>query len=95
VRSHLHYIRRYQGAQQHEIEVSSSLILSRQIEAARNAADKIEIHTGEYANARAARAALNLDEVRKAARLASELGWVNAGHGLNYANIAPIRRFRD
>jgi pyridoxine 5-phosphate synthase len=55
-------------------------------------ADTVEIHTGEYANARtdAGRAEL-LEVVRGAARYARELGMtVNAGHGLNYINIIPF-----
>jgi len=100
VLSHLHYIRDViKELQQHEIEVSLFIDpVPGQIEAARNAgADKIEIHTGEYANARSeGEQRSTLDEVRKAARLASELGMgVNAGHGLNYTNIAPIREIPE
>jgi pyridoxine 5-phosphate synthase len=55
-------------------------------------ADYIEIHTGEYANARTPdEAADQLERIRRAAELAHslELG-VNAGHGLNYTNIKPV-----
>jgi pyridoxine 5-phosphate synthase len=55
-------------------------------------ADYIEIHTGEYANARTPDDATDqLERIRHAAELAHslELG-VNAGHGLNYTNIKPV-----
>jgi pyridoxine 5-phosphate synthase len=50
----------------------------------------IELHTGRYAhswrqNDRA------LDELRSAARHAADMGlFVHAGHGLTYANVAPV-----
>lgn len=65
----------------------------RQLEAAKNAgADVVELHTGRYADA-ADPAARNqefrrLDEAMRAG-LSLGLG-VNAGHGLNYENVAPI-----
>lgn len=95
VRGHKHRLRDIVAElQRHEIEVSLFVDPAPdQIEAAREVgADKIEIHTGEYANARNEREALELLEVvRSAASLAArlELG-VNAGHGLNYLNIAPL-----
>ncbi len=81
--------------QRHEIEVSLFVDPVReQIEAAHEVgADKVELHTGEYSNARNERSQHELLEVvRNAAALAAGLGMgVNAGHGLNYYNIAPIR----
>jgi pyridoxine 5-phosphate synthase len=78
----------------HEIEVSLFVDpIAEQIEAAKAiGSDMIEIHTGEYANARTEKEAMALlDIVRTAAKLGSELGMiVNAGHGLNYTNIKPI-----
>lgn len=78
----------------HEIEVSLFVDpIAEHIEAAKEiGADMIEIHTGEYANARTEKEQFALLEiVRSAARLGSELGMiVNAGHGLNYLNIKPI-----
>jgi pyridoxine 5-phosphate synthase len=50
----------------------------------------IELHTGRYANSwrQDARA---LDELRQAARHAADMGlFVHAGHGLTYANVAPV-----
>jgi pyridoxine 5-phosphate synthase len=52
----------------------------------------IEIHTGHYADAtdNAARQA-EYRRIAAAAELGAELGLqVNAGHGLNYQNVAPI-----
>lgn len=78
----------------HEIDVSLFVDpIADQINAASEVgADMIEIHTGEYANARTEREQLALLEiVRAGARLGSELGMVvNAGHGLNYFNVKPI-----
>jgi pyridoxine 5-phosphate synthase len=83
----------------HEIEVSLFIDpVAEQVEAAREVeADKIEIHTGEYANARTEREQMELLEiVRGAAKQARELGMgVNAGHGLNYINILPFRSIQE
>jgi pyridoxine 5-phosphate synthase len=65
----------------------------RQIEAARRlCADAIEIHTGKYADATsAAERAAELRRIQSAAQLAAAAGLiVNAGHGLNLANVDPI-----
>ena len=50
----------------------------------------IELHTGRYANSwRQGNAAV--DELRRAGRHAADMGlFVHAGHGLTYANVAPI-----
>jgi pyridoxine 5-phosphate synthase len=81
--------------QDHEIQVSLFVDpLPEQIESAREiGADKIEIHTGAYANARTEDQQRELlDVVRVSARMARELGLgVNAGHGLNYINVIPFR----
>jgi pyridoxine 5-phosphate synthase len=53
----------------------------------------IELHTGAFAHGYygPARAA-ELEKLRRAATLAHELGLaVNAGHGINYVNIAEVR----
>lgn len=55
-------------------------------------ADFVELHTGAYANAadEGARAA-ELERLGRAAERAHALGLrVNAGHGLNYTNTAPV-----
>ncbi len=65
----------------------------RQIEAAQRCASPcVEIHTGHYADAPdAARRAAELSRIREAVALATEAGLqVNAGHGLNYHNVAAI-----
>jgi pyridoxine 5-phosphate synthase len=81
--------------QEREIQVSLFVDpVAEQIEAARDVgADKIEIHTGAYANARTEDQQRELLEaVRVSARMARELGLgVNAGHGLNYLNVIPFR----
>ena len=83
----------------HDIEVSLFVDpVPEQIEAARDVgADKIEIHTGQYANARNEREQHELLEVvRSAAKMAREFGLgVNAGHGLNYLNVIPFKELTD
>ena len=85
--------------QRHEIEVSLFIDpVAEQIEAAHEiGANKIEIHTGEYANARNEHQQRELLEVvRGAAKMARDLGMgVNAGHGLNYLNIIPFREISE
>jgi len=55
-------------------------------------ADDIEMHTGEYANAKnAAAQAKELARLVKGAKLGGSMGLgINAGHGLTYFNIGPI-----
>jgi pyridoxine 5-phosphate synthase len=55
-------------------------------------ADTIEIHTGDYANAKTEREKIDeLTKIAVVARMASEMGLaVTAGHGLNYVNILPM-----
>lgn len=55
-------------------------------------ADAVELHTGEYANARGDRAREEQRvRLRDAAVRGRELGLaVHAGHGLTYENVAPI-----
>ena len=83
----------------HDIRVSVFVDPVRdQIEAARDVgADTVEIHTGEYANARDERVQMELlERVADIARLARELGLtVNAGHGLNYINILPFTAIKE
>ncbi len=85
----------------HQQNIAVSLFvdpLPAQIEASKEiAADLIEIHTGEYADAATERdQRTQLARVQKAARLAKSLGMgVNAGHGLNYLNIMPIAAIQE
>ena len=80
---------------QHKIPVSLFVDpIKAQIEtAAKIGADFIEIHTGEYANARGKKeTGHELQRIRDAAMLGRSLGLrVNAGHGLNYINVRSIR----
>ncbi len=64
-----------------------------QLDAARKAgADYVELHTGSYANAAGLRQRAELDRLIAGAAHAHELGLkVNAGHGIDYVNIAGIR----
>jgi pyridoxine 5-phosphate synthase len=100
VRSHRHHLADV-IAEMHRHEIPVSLFVDpvpEQIEAAGQVeADTIEIHTGEYANARTEKHQLELLEVvRSAAHLARELGLgVNAGHGLNYLNILPFKAIEE
>jgi len=60
-------------------------------------ADFIELHTGDYANARStASIKKHLRIITEMASLGRELGLrVNAGHGLDYNNIKPIADISD
>ncbi|WP_426417299.1 pyridoxine 5'-phosphate synthase [Aestuariirhabdus sp. LZHN29] len=59
--------------------------------AVRCGAPAIEIHTGAYADARAADMDVELKRVIEGARFALEQGLiVNAGHGLNYDNVEAV-----
>jgi pyridoxine 5-phosphate synthase len=54
-------------------------------------ATHIELHTGYYANAKGQACIDELERLRDAALVARKLGLrVNAGHGLNYYNVAPV-----
>jgi pyridoxine 5-phosphate synthase len=64
-----------------------------QIEAAKSLeAEMIELHTGAFANATGKEQQEELVRLRSAAEYAHGFGLqVNAGHGINYTNIALIR----
>lgn len=56
-------------------------------------ADMVEIHTGNYANAKGKKAGKELEKVGSSIALAREAGLlVNAGHGLNYQNVSAVCR---
>ncbi len=63
-----------------------------QIEAARFVgAPAIELHTGRYANCAAKERLTELQRLQTASRQGQALGLqVNAGHGLDYANVAEV-----
>ncbi len=69
----------------------------RQLDAAREAgAPVVELHTGAYAEARGPARTLELERIRAAAAYGDALGLVvNAGHGLNYENVAAIARIPE
>jgi pyridoxine 5-phosphate synthase len=51
----------------------------------------VELHTGEYANARGAERLEQRERIARATALSRSLGLaVHAGHGLTYLNVAPI-----
>ncbi len=59
--------------------------------AAKTGADMVELHTGYYSNAGAAAKAKELRKVEASMGLAKSAGLlVNAGHGLDYSNVAGI-----
>jgi len=68
-----------------------------QIKAAqKTGADIVELHTGEYANAKGNKVGTELYRLKKAARLASNLGLkVNAGHGLDYTNLQAVAMIEE
>lgn len=84
---------------QHQIQVSLFIDPTHeQVEAAREAgADIIELHTGDYANAKSEREIQErLVEVQRAAKLGKSLGLgVNAGHGLDYINSGAIASIKE
>jgi pyridoxine 5-phosphate synthase len=69
-----------------------------QIDASREiGAEMIELHTGEYSEAKDAREAERLLAVlQRAADYGKSVGLgINAGHGLNYVNVLPVARIRS
>ena len=64
-----------------------------QIRASKNlGAEVVELHTGAFANAEGDAQLNQLERIVRASELAFSLGLqVNAGHGINYQNIALIR----
>lgn len=100
VRSHRHHLRDVvRDMHAHDIPVSLFVDpVLEQVEAAREVeADFIELHTGEYANARTEREQQNhLEVLRTAAQRGRALGLrVNAGHGLNYHNILTVKEIEE
>ena len=54
-------------------------------------AEAVELHTGEYANARGDARGRELARLAAATREGRDLGLaVHAGHGLNYENVTPV-----
>ncbi len=63
-----------------------------QIQSAKDVgADAVEIHTGNYAEAKGDAQAEELKKIHQAADAAVQLGLkLNAGHGLDYKNVQPV-----
>jgi pyridoxine 5-phosphate synthase len=59
--------------------------------------DMIEIHTGEYSEAKTVEEVKEqLERIQEAATLGKSLGLgVNAGHGLDYSNIKPVAAIKE
>ncbi|MEN8262947.1 MAG: pyridoxine 5'-phosphate synthase [Nitrospirota bacterium] len=54
-------------------------------------AQRVEIHTGMYSNAKGKKQAKEFERVKKAVKRGLDIGLqVNAGHGLNYTNVQKI-----
>lgn len=63
---------------------------------ARLGAHAVELHTGEYANARGEDRARELARLAHAARYGRETGLaVHAGHGLTYENVVPVAAIQE
>ena len=82
-------------------EIQVSLFIDPDLDPVRAAhrldADRVELHTGRYCEARNGRErSRELTRVVDAARAASKLGLgVAAGHGLNYENVEAIARVQE
>ena len=81
----------------HEKGIKVSLFIDpeeRQIALAKEVgADYIELHTGRYSNTSGTEQVAELDRLIAGAELAHSLGLkVNAGHGIDYDNMAGILR---
>ena len=79
-----------------DAEITVSLFIDPQLDQVRSshkcAANRVELHTGRYCEARVgADRARELSRIIDAAKTAAKLGMgVAAGHGLNYGNVKPI-----
>ena len=66
----------------------------RQIELARKLGfEAVELHTGEYANAKSQQAVDQLERLARSGAWIHQRGMrLHAGHGLNYRNVIPVAR---
>ncbi len=72
--------------------------IKKQIKESKNVgADSIELHTGQYANAKTKLTRnKELKKISTAAKFGKKIGIaVNAGHGLNYKNTRPIAKIKE
>ncbi len=79
-----------------EIESEVSFFVDPSVESVREAAscgaDAVELHTGRYANTSGSEREAELEKLKTAAAETLKLGMkLNAGHGLNYDNLVPVR----
>ncbi len=100
VKGRKHYLTEYVGELNKNVINVRMFIdpVDEHIEAsAETGADFIEIHTGDYANARTEEEFIEqLRRIDHAAKFAKSLGMrVNAGHGINYYNIKPILKIKE
>jgi len=84
-----------------DAEIAVSLFIDPDLDQVRAShkcgANRVELHTGRYCQARRAEdRARELSRIVDAAKTASKLGMgVAAGHGLSYPNVQPIARIRE
>jgi pyridoxine 5-phosphate synthase len=84
-----------------DAEIEVSLFIDPDLDQVRAAhkvdAQRVELHTGRYAEARGERQrAQELARLVDCAKVASKLGIaVAAGHGLNYENVQPVARIEE
>lgn len=84
-----------------DAEIEVSLFIDPDLDQVRAAhkvdAQRVELHTGSYAEARGERQrAQELARLVDCAKVASKLGLaVAAGHGLNYENVQPVARIEE
>ena len=84
-----------------DAEIAVSLFIDPDLDQVRAShkcgANRVELHTGRYCQARRAEdRARELSRIVDAAKTASKLGMgVAAGHGLSYSNVQPIARIRE
>ncbi|MBI1823012.1 MAG: pyridoxine 5'-phosphate synthase [Nitrospirae bacterium] len=82
----------------HDCNIPVSLFIDPDMEQLKMAhkinADKIEIHTGQFAQAeKASDVELELKKITQIISMSAKLGLgINAGHGLNYRNIIPLTK---
>ena len=83
-----------------DVGVRTSLFIDPDEEAVRRSADlgttAIELHTGEYANAKGEERGEQLRRIERAAALGRSLDLdVHAGHGLTYENVSPVAAIEE
>ncbi len=69
----------------------------KQIDASKKSgAQAVELHTGNYANAKKGDISMELERLKKAAEYAKSIGLeVYAGHGLTYENVKPVAAIKE